>query len=151
MSLQDSLPDYLSIEDKRERVSIVHSSISQSATQDDSCAGHKVKNAFGRGDVMFGVTFNPTGQTKMTCPSTITSQPNKDQSARNTMLTSSILPPPLPPTTGQLTVQPTDFPPSKPLLVNQQKSHHNVHLQRSCPTCVSVKPAGFASTISKIR
>ena len=94
MSLQDSLPDYLSIEDKRERVSIVHSSISQSATQDDSCAGHKVKNAFGRGDVMFGVTFNPAGQTKMTCPSTITSQPNKDQSARNTMSTSSILPPP---------------------------------------------------------
>ena len=71
------MPDHLLIEDERETVSIVPSSIPQSATQDDSCAGHKVQNAFGCGDVLLGVTFNPARQPKMTCPSTITPPPNK--------------------------------------------------------------------------
>ena len=94
LSLQDYLADHLSIEDEREKVSSVPSSLSQSATKDDSCAGHKVQNAFGSGGVMFGVTFNPAGQPKMICPSTIISPPNKDQSGGNTMSSSSILPPP---------------------------------------------------------
>ena len=37
---------------------------------------------------------SPAGQPKMTCPSTIISPPNKDQSGGNTMSSSSILPPP---------------------------------------------------------
>ena len=117
MSHQDSLPDYLSIEDERETVSIVPSSLSQSAMQDDSCAGNKVKNAFVRGD---GVTFNSAGQPKMTCPSTISSPPNKDQSRWNTMSSSSILPP-LSTSYHRTTHNPTHrLSPSKPTKITSQ-------------------------------
>ena len=47
----------MSIEDTRETVSCVPSLLTQSVTQDDSCSGHKAQNAFGRGDVLFGVAF----------------------------------------------------------------------------------------------
>ena len=57
LSHQDSIPAHLSIEDERETVSCVPSSLTQLAMQDDSCASHKAQNAFGRGDVMFGVAF----------------------------------------------------------------------------------------------
>ena len=58
LSLQDSLPDHLSIEDERETVSCVPSSLIPSSMLDESCVGRKDQNAHGRGDVMFGVTFN---------------------------------------------------------------------------------------------
>ena len=57
LSLQDSLLDHLSIEDARETVSCVPSSLIRSSKQNKSCAGHKAQNAFGRGDVLFGVAF----------------------------------------------------------------------------------------------
>ena len=150
-SVQDYLADHLSIEDERETVSCIPSSLTLSGTQDDSCGDHKSQTTFGRGDVMFGVAFNPAGQPKMTSLSTITSLPTRTKVGEiQCCLLQSCLHPP-PPPTGQLTVQPILFLPPKPLLENQQKSHHNVHLQRCCPTCVSVHPTGFEWTICRIR
>ena len=57
LSLQDSLPDHLSIEDARETVSCVPSSLIRSSMLDESCVVRKDQNAHGRGDVMFGVAF----------------------------------------------------------------------------------------------
>ena len=57
LSLQDSIPDHLSIEDVRETVSCVPSSLIRSSMLDESCAVRKDQNVHGRGDVMFGVTF----------------------------------------------------------------------------------------------
>ena len=151
MSLQDYLADHLSIEDEREKVSSVPSSLSQSATQDDSCAGHKVQNAFGSGDVIFGVTFNPAGQIKMTCPSTITSPPNKDQSGGNIMSSCSILPP-LSTSSHRKTHSPThrfslfQAITSKPTKITSQCAP----AKELSDLCLSA-PTGFASTISKIR
>ena len=56
LSLQDSLQDHLSIEDERETVSCVPSSLIRSSKRDESCASHKAQNAYGGGDVWH--TFN---------------------------------------------------------------------------------------------
>ena len=57
LSLQDSLQDHSSIEDERETVSCISSSLIRSSKQDESWDGHKAQNTYGRGDVIFGVTF----------------------------------------------------------------------------------------------
>ena len=47
----------MSGEDANDTVSCVPSSLPQSQVLDNSCAHYKAQDDFGRGDVMFGVTF----------------------------------------------------------------------------------------------